>query len=185
MMEALKKTLATKMDSTVSALQDDLKRVHTGRAHPSLIEHLSVDVYGVSTPLKQLSSIHAAEARTLAINVWDKNNIEAIEKAIMTANLGLNPRTHGSSIHVPVPALTQERRQAMVKLVSQAIEQSKVSLRNVRREAMQSIKTWLKEKEISEDERKRFEHQVQEMTDDYTRKVEQLFVLKEKELMAV
>jgi ribosome recycling factor len=181
-MEDLKVELQGKMDQAVRALHDELQRVHTGRAHPSLIEHLLVDIYGSQTPLKQVASIHASDARTLALNVWDKANVSAIEKVIMTSGLGLNPNTSGTSIHIPIPALTQERRQGLIKIVGQAGEQSKVSVRNARKDAMKQIKLWLKEKEISEDEANRFEQQVQTETDEHAKKIDQTIADKEKDL---
>ncbi|MGL5291004.1 MAG: ribosome recycling factor [Enterovibrio sp.] len=173
------------MNKSVEALKQTLSKIRTGRAHPALLDGLQVDYYGSSTPLKQLGSIIAEDARTLAITVFDKSMTQAVEKAIMTSDLGLNPMSAGTVIRVPLPALTEERRRDLVKIVRNEAEQGRVSVRNIRRDANAEIKALLKAKEISEDDDRRSQDDIQKLTDAAVKKIDQILELKEKELMEV
>ncbi|MGL4733818.1 MAG: ribosome recycling factor [Enterovibrio sp.] len=173
------------MNKSVEALKQTLSKIRTGRAHPALLDGLQVDYYGSSTPLKQLGSIIAEDARTLAITVFDKSMTQAVEKAIMTSDLGLNPMSAGTVIRVPLPALTEERRRDLVKIVRNEAEQGRISVRNIRRDANAEIKALLKAKEISEDDDRRSQDDIQKLTDAAVKKIDQILELKEKELMEV
>lgn len=174
-----------RMKKCVENLQSELTKLRTGRAHTSLLDHIKVSVYGNDVPLNQVGNISVADARTLTITVWDKTAIQAVEKAIMTSDLGLNPATNGNVIRIPLPALTQERRQEMVKLVRAEGENARVATRNVRRDAVSAVKDLLKNKQISEDEEKSAEDKIQKLTDKYTSEIEKLISHKEQELMQV
>ena len=167
MIDDIRKDAEARMKKSLAALDTALKRVRTGRAHPSLLDNITVDYYGAETPLQQLGNISVEEGRTLTISPFDKSMIPQIERAIMTSDLGLNPSTSGSLIRLPLPPLTEETRRDLVKVVRAEAEQARVSLRSVRRDANSDLKELLKEKEISEDERKRGEDEVQKLTDKY------------------
>jgi ribosome recycling factor len=171
------------MQKAVETFQADLAKIRTGRAHPSLLEHLMVSNYGSDTPLSRVASINVLDSRTLSISPWDKNLVQAIEKAIMTANLGLNPTTAGQVIRVPLPPLTEERRKQMAKLVKQESENAKVVVRNIRRDANNDVKEQLKAKKIPEDEARRTEEHIQKLTDKSIGEIEKLAHKKEAELM--
>ena len=174
-----------RMQKSIEALKNTLSKIRTGRAHPALLDGLSVDYYGSATPLKQLASIIAEDARTLAITVFDKSITQAVEKAIMTSDLGLNPLSAGTVIRVPLPALTEERRRDLVKIVRGEAEQGKVAIRNIRRDANGDIKALLKDKEISEDDDRRAQEDIQKLTDAAVKEVDAILEAKEKELMEI
>ncbi len=174
-----------KMTKAVEVVQHELVTIRTGRATPGLIEGVKVDYYGTPTPLKQVANIGVPEPTLLTVQPWEKNMIQPIEKAILNANLGLNPANDGTLIRVPIPALNEERRKEYVKLTKKYGEQGKVSIRNIRRDANDSLKKLEKDKEISEDERKRGEDEVQKLTDTHTAEIDKLLEQKEKEIMEV
>ena len=165
MIEDIKKNADTRMDKSVVALTQAFKKMRTGRAHAGLLEHLTVDYYGTSTPLTQVANIAVEDSRTLTITPWEQPMIPVIEKAIMNSDLGLTPASAGSIIRVPLPALTEERRRDLAKLVKQDAENGRISVRNIRRDSIHDLKDLLKEKEISEDEERRAEQEIQVLTD--------------------
>ena len=173
----------TRMKKSVDALHNELAKIRTGRAHPSLLDHVKVDYYGAETPLNQVANVVIEDSRTLAVTPWEKPMVQAIEKAIMSADLGLNPVTAGTVIRVPMPALTEERRRDLVKVVKHEGEQSRVAVRNIRRDANSDFKDLLKEKEISEDEERKAEDTIQKLTDKYVALVDEALVVKEKGMM--
>ena len=185
MLEDLKKDAQTRMTKCVQTFQADVKKLRTGRAHPSLIEHLKVDYYGSEVPLQQVASINVEEGRTLVISPWEKTVVQAIEKAIHKSDLGLNPLTAGTIIRIPMPPLTEERRRDITKVVRHDAENARVAVRNVRRDVMADIKEMLKEKLISQDDERRAEVEVQKLTDKYVAEIDQLLAAKEKEIMQV
>lgn len=174
-----------KMKKSVAAIKSEFTGVRTGRASASLFDRIMVDYYGTKTPLKQVASVSTPEAQLAVIQPWDKSAISAIEKAIMTSDLGVNPSNDGNVIRVPFPPLSEERRKDFVKLVKKMAEEGKVAIRNVRHEARDDLKELEDEKEISEDERKRAEKKVDELTEKYTKEIDALLQHKEKELMEV
>lgn len=185
MVEGIIKTAEEHMQKSVGILHAELAKVRTGRAHPSLLEHLTVPCYGSDMPLNQVASVNATDARTLTIQAWDKTLVSAIEKAIMQSDLGLNPATAGQVIRVPMPPLTEERRKDLVKVIRGEAESTRIAIRNVRRDANTQIKDLLKEKAISEDEEKQAVERVQKLTDKYIAEVESVLAKKEEELMTV
>lgn len=174
-----------RMNKAVENVQHELVKIRTGRAHPSLLDHVMVDYYGTPTPIKQVASVGAEDARTLMITPYEKPMVSAIEKAIQNSDLGLNPSSAGTVIRVPMPALTEQRRKDLVKVVKHEGENARVAIRNVRRDANNSIKELLKEKDISEDEARRGEEVVQKLTDKYIANVDKALDAKEKEMMEV
>ena len=185
MLDEIKKDAASRMAKSVASLQQDLTKIRTGRAHTSLLDHITVDYYGTETALNQVATVSVADARMLTVTPWEKNMVAAVEKAIMTSNLGLNPATSGTVIRVPLPALTEERRRDMIKVVRAEGEQSKVAIRNIRRDAISDFKELLKDKEISEDQEHQAETAIQKLTDKRTAEVDAVLELKEKDLMEV
>jgi len=185
MLEDLKKDARERMAKCVQNFQSDLKKLRTGRAHPSLIEHLRVDYYGSEVPLQQVASISVEEGRTLVVSPWEKTMVQPIEKAIHKSDLGLNPMTAGTIIRIPMPPLTEERRRDITKLLRHDAENARVAVRNVRRDVMNDIKDLLKEKLVSQDDERRAEVEVQKLTDKHVADVEQLLAAKEKEVMQV
>ena len=179
------KDAETRMAKSTEALKATLERIRTGRAHVSLLDHIHVDYYGTRTQLSQVASVSVGDARTLTITPFDKSMVQAIEKAILESDLGLNPATAGQVIRVPLPALTQERRKELGKVVRNEGEEAKIAIRNVRRDALAHLKDALKKKEISEDDEKRAHDSVQKLTDRYTADVDKLVAAKEKDLMAL
>lgn len=184
-MHKVMKDAEVRMQKCIEAFKNDLSKLRTGRAHPSLLDHVRVDYYGNETPLSQVANITVADARTLAITPWEKRMIPAIEKAIMTSDLGLNPATSGEIVRVPLPALTEERRKELIKVVRNEAEGARVSIRNVRRDANTALKELQKNKEIAEDEERRLSESVQKLTDKYTAEVDHLVSAKETDLMAI
>jgi ribosome recycling factor len=174
-----------RMEKSVTALKSQLSKIRTGRAHPSLLDSIMVPYYGTDTPLKQVANIVAEDSRTLALSVFDKSAIQAVEKAIMQSDLGLNPMSAGASIRIPLPALTEERRKDLIKVVRGEVEQGRVAVRNIRRDANSDIKELLKEKEISEDQSRAGEENIQSLTNDFIKVMDQVLADKEKELMEV
>ena len=185
MLDDIKKDARERMTKCVQTFQADLKKLRTGRAHPSLIEHLKVDYYGNDTPLNQVANIAVEDGRTLVVSPWEKTMVQAIEKAIHKSDLGLNPMTAGTVIRIPMPALTEERRRDITKVLRQDAESARVAVRNVRRDVMNDIKDLLKEKLVSQDDEKRAEVEVQKLTDKHIADIEQLVAAKEKEVMQV
>jgi len=185
MLEKITHEAETRMQKSIEAFQTELGRLRSGRASPGLVEHIMVDYYGNDTPLSQVASVVAENARTLLITPWEKNLIPAIEKAILMANLGLNPSNAGTVIRLPLPALTEERRRDLVKVVKDEAEKARVSIRNIRRDANAHVKDLLKDKSINEDDERRAEASIQKITDKFIANVESLVVSKEADLMAV
>lgn len=185
MLEDLKKDARERMAKCVVNFQADLKKLRTGRAHPSLVEHLKVDYYGSEVPLQQVANIAVEDGRTLVISPWEKSVVQAIEKAIFKSDLGLTPMTAGTVIRIPMPPLTEERRRDITKVLRHDAENARVAVRNVRRDVMNDIKELLKEKEISQDDERRAETEVQKLTDKHVADVDSLLAAKEKEVMQV
>ncbi len=185
MLNDIKKDAAERMAKSVESLRHELTKLRTGRAHPSLLTHIHVDYYGSEMPLDQVASINASDPRTLVVQPWEKIMVQPIEKAILSSDLGLNPTTAGTVIRVPLPPLTEERRRDLVKVVRHEGEGAKVAVRNIRRDANADIKTLRKEKEISEDEERRAEDDIQKLTDKYIHEVDKVLEVKEAELMEV
>jgi len=172
-----------RMHGAVEALKHDLGGLRTGRASTALLDPIQVDVYGSHMPLNQVATVSAPEPRLLSVQVWDKSNISAVEKAIRNAGLGINPITDGQNIRLPIPDLTEERRKELAKLSHQYAEKAKVAVRNVRRDGMDALKTDEKKKEISEDDHKRLDAEVQKLTDDAVKEIDQIVAAKEKEIL--
>jgi ribosome recycling factor len=174
-----------RMSKSIEALKTQMSKIRTGRAHPSLLSGIMVPYYGTPTPLNQVGNVGTEDSRTLTITVFDKSAIQAVEKAILMSDLGLNPATSGTLIRIPLPPLTEERRKDLIKLVRGEAEQCKVAIRNIRRDANSDIKALLKEKEISEDEDRQGQEEIQKITDVYVKNVDELLAIKEKELMEI
>jgi len=185
MLDEIKQDAEGRMKKSIDALGTAFAKIRTGRAHPSILDSVSISYYGVDTPLKQAANISVEDGRTLAISVWEKPMVPVVEKAILAANLGLNPSSSGDLIRVPMPALTEETRKDMVKLAKTDAENARVSIRNIRRDANSDIKELLKEKEISEDEEKRASDGIQKLTDRFVAQVESALQSKETDLMEV
>lgn len=185
MIDEITQDAESRMQKSVDALSHELLKIRTGRAHPSLLDHLTVPYYGNPTPLKQVANVSVEDSRTLVVTPWEKDMVKAVEKAIMTADLGLNPSTAGTVIRIPMPALTAERRRDLVRIVKQEAEGARVAVRNIRRDANSDFKELLKEKEVSEDECRRAEDNIQKLTDAYVAKIDQVLATKETELMEV
>ena len=185
MLEDIKDDAEKRMRKSVEALGHAMAKVRTGRAHPSLLGHITVSYYGSNVPLNQVASVSAGDARTLVLNVFDKTAVQAVEKAIMTSDLGLTPNTAGMMIRVPVPPLTEERRRDLIKVVRAEAEGARVAIRNIRREAISDIKQLQKEKEITEDDERRGSDGIQKLTDRYVAEVDAALTVKEKDLMEI
>ena len=183
MIEDIKKDAQSRMKKSLESLDVALKRVRTGRAHPSLLDGVTVAYYGSPTPLSQLANISVEEGRTLVVSPFDRSLVPEVEKAIMTSDLGLNPSTAGTVIRLPLPPLTEETRKDLVKVVRAEVEHARVAIRNIRRDANGDLKDLLKEKEISEDDRKRSEDDVQKMTDKHVGEVDDAVAKKEQEIL--
>ncbi len=180
--DALKNT-ETKMAKALDALERDLSGVRTGRASARLVDNVKVDYYGTPTPLGQIASISVPEARMIVIQPWDKSIVPSIEKAILKSDLGLNPSTQGNAIRLQIPELTEERRKELVKVVKKKVEDGRISVRNIRRGSLEKFRDMKKEKEISEDDEKRAEKQLQEITDDFIGKIDKIGADKEQEVL--
>lgn len=185
MINDIKSNSEKRMQKCIEALKAELAKLRTGRAHPSLLEHIRVTFYGNETPLNQVASITISDARTLVVAPWEKSSVSDIEKAIRNADLGLNPVTAGQSIRVPLPPLTEERRKDLLKIVKTEGEQARVAIRNIRRDANNDLKNLLKDKKISEDEQKHAEDTIQKLTDKFITEVESILSTKESELMEI
>ena len=181
----IRKQATEKMGKSVDTLKHDLAKVRTGRAHTGLIDHLRVDYYGTEMPISQVANVTLSDARTISIQPFEKKMVQVVEKAIRDSDLGVNPATSGDVIRVPMPALTEERRKELAKLVKHEGENAKVAVRNIRRDAIAHLKALLKESEISEDDDKRSEAEVQKLTDKSIADIDKLVAEKEKELLAV
>ena len=185
MLEEIKQETLERMEKSISSLESSLQKIRTGRANPSLLDAIQIDYYGNMTPLSQVSNISVQDAKTLLISPWEKNLVPDIEKAIQSSDLGINPATSGDVIRVILPDLTEETRRDLIKVAKSEAENSKIALRNQRRDANGLLKEYLKEKEISEDEERRGQEIIQNLTDDFISKVEQLVVSKEKDLLEI
>jgi len=185
MMNEIKSDAQKRMEKSIEALNTEFSKIRTGRANPSLLEEIFVDYYGSETPLSQVASINVEDARTLMISPWEKNLVPDIEKAIISANLGLNPVTSGQKIRVPLPPLTEERRKDLIKVVRAEAEKAKVSIRNIRRDANSRLKDILKSKDISEDEERRGQDEIQKITDNFINSVDKQLTAKEADLMEI
>ncbi len=174
-----------RMGKSIESLKQSLSKVRTGRAHPSLLDHLRVDYYGSEVPISQVANIGVEDARTLTVTPWEKSMVQAVEKAILTSDLGLNPATAGSVIRIPMPPLTEETRRDLVKVVRHEGESTKVAIRNIRRDANSDFKDLLKAKDISEDEERRAQESIQKLTDRYIAEVDSVLDKKENDLMAI
>ena len=174
-----------RMDRTIEVMKQELTKIRTGRAHPSLLEHITVNYYGSDVPLNQAANIGVLDSRTLSINAWDKKLVPALEKAILNSDLGLNPITAGDVIRVPLPALTEDRRRELIKVVRAEAEKARVAVRNIRRDANHSLKELVKEKEITEDAERRCEERVQKITDGHVSSIDRILEEKEKELIEI
>ena len=179
------KEVDRKMDLAIDALRRELNSLRTGRATPALIENVSIDYYGVPTPLKQIASISAPDARAIMVQPWDKQSMREIEKSLMRSDMGFNPSNDGNMITVPIPPLNQERRQDMVRLLKRKLEEGKVSVRNVRREGLEHLRKLEKDKSISQDQNRRAQEQLQKATDGHTKTVDEVGAAKETEIMQV
>ncbi len=185
MIEDIKKDANTRMHKSIEAFQAELSKIRTGRAHPSLLNHVHVDYYGSDVPIGQAANIAVEDARTLAVTPWDKSMVAVIEKAILTSDLGLNPSTAGNVIRVPMPPLTEERRKELVRVVRELAENARVAVRNIRRDANHDLKDLAKDKDISEDDEHRGQDLVQKVTDEAIEEIDALLAQKEKELMEI
>jgi ribosome recycling factor len=185
LLKELLRDAETKMHKSCEATRQELATIRTGRANPGLVEKLEVDAYGSKMPIMQLGTVTAPEARMLIIAPWDKNVIPAIERAILKSDLGLNPGSDGNVIRLPVPALTEERRRSLIKVVHARVEEGKVAVRNIRREFIEDLRTLKKDGDIGEDEERRTEEQVQKLTDRFTHEHDQIQKAKEQELLEV
>lgn len=185
MIDDIKKDAMTRMKKSVQSLHQELTKIRTGRAHTSLLDHITVEYYGSQVPLNQVSNVNVEDSRTLTVTPWEKDMVQPIEKAIMGSDLGLNPATAGTVIRVPLPPLTEERRKDLIRVVRHEAEGGRVAVRNVRRDAMSDIKDLLKEKMIGEDEERRAETEIQSITDENVAAIDQLLAEKEAELIEI
>lgn len=185
MIAEIKKSAEEKMKKTLEALKGDLGKVRTGRAHTGLLDHIMIDYYGAQTPLTGVANVTLLDARTLAVNPWEKKLAGAIEKAIRDSNLGLNPATVGDVVRVPMPALTAERRRDLVKVVHKEAENGRIAVRNIRRDANTHLKDLLKAKKLAEDEERRAQDDIQKLTDRFIADIDKALAVKEAELTAV
>jgi len=181
----VKKNTDQKMQKSIETLKTDLAKVRTGRAHVGMLDHVQVDYYGTPTHINQVANVTLLDARTIGVQPWEKKMISTVEKAIRESDLGLNPSTQGDVIRVPTPALTEERRKEMVKLVKNEAEDAKIAIRNIRRDANEGLKKLLKDKAISEDDERRAQDDVQKLTDKFVAEVDKLVAEKEKEVLTV
>lgn len=181
----VKKNTDQKMQKSIETLKTDLAKVRTGRAHVGMLDHVQVDYYGTPTHINQVANVTLLDARTIGVQPWEKKMIATVEKAIRESDLGLNPSTQGDVIRVPTPALTEERRKEMVKLVKSEAEDAKIAIRNIRRDANEGLKKLLKDKAISEDDERRAQDDVQKLTDKFVAEVDKLVTEKEKEVLTV
>ena len=185
MLEEIKKDAGERMGKSVASLRQELTKIRTGRAHTSLLDHITVEYYGSQVPLNQVSNVGVEDSRTLTVTPWEKDMVPVIEKAIMGSDLGLNPSSAGTVIRVPLPPLTEERRKDMIRVVRQEAEGGRIAVRNIRRDAIHDVKDLLKEKMIGEDDEHRAEDEIQTITDKYIAEIDKALAEKESELMEV
>ena len=185
MLNDIKKDAGERMAKSVAALQQELTKIRTGRAHTSLLDHITVEYYGAQVPLNQVSNVGVEDSRTLTVTPWEKEMVSVIEKAIMNSDLGLNPATAGTVIRVPLPPLTEERRKDLIRVVRHEAEGGRIAVRNIRRDAIHDVKDLLKEKMIGEDDEHRAEDEIQEITDKYIAEIDEVLKAKEDELMEI
>ena len=183
MLDEIKDDAGQRMAKSVAALKGEFTKIRTGRAHTSLLDHITVEYYGSQVPLSQVSNVGVEDSRTLTVTPWEKDMVAPIEKAIMSSDLGLNPNSAGTVIRVPLPPLTEERRKDMIRVVRQEAEGGRVAVRNIRRDAISDVKDLLKEKMIGEDDERRAEAEIQDITDKYVAQIDALLAEKESELM--
>jgi ribosome recycling factor len=181
----IRRTAEQKMQKTVEALKHDLAKIRTGRAHPGLLDHIHVDYYGSMVPLSQVAQVGLGDARTITVQPWEKKMVAVVEKAIRDSDLGVNPASHGDLIRVPMPPLTEERRRELTKVVRHEGENTRVAVRNTRRDAITHLKDLLKKKEVSEDDERRAQDEVQKLTDRFVAEVDKLVAEKEREVLTV
>lgn len=185
MIAELKKSTEQKMQKSLESLKHDLQKVRTGRAHTGLLDHIQVDYYGSMMPINQVANVTLVDARTIGVQPWEKKMLSVVEKAIRDSDLGLNPASQGDVVRVPMPALTEERRRELIKVVHKEAEGAKVAVRNLRRDAIHLLKEAVKHKEISEDDDRRAQDDIQKLTDRYVTEVDKILAAKEADLMAV
>jgi len=185
MIADVRKTAEQKMGKTIETLKADLGKVRTGRAHTGLLDHISIDYYGTPTPLSQVAAVKLLDARTIGVTPWEKNMLGPVEKAIRDSDLGLNPASMGDTVRVPMPALTEERRKDLVKVVRGEAENARVAVRNIRRDANTHLKDLLKKKAVAEDDERRAQEEIQKLTDRHTAEIDKLLQAKEADLLAV
>ncbi len=185
MLNDIKKDAADRMAKSVASLKTEFTKIRTGRAHTSLLDHITVEYYGSEVPLNQASNVAVEDSRTLTVTPWEKDMVAPIEKAIMSSDLGLNPQSAGTVIRVPLPALTEERRKDMIRVVRQEAEGGRIAVRNIRRDAIHDVKDLLKEKMIGEDDEHRAEDEIQTITDKYVGEIDQILAEKEAELLEI
>lgn len=185
MLDDIKKDAGERMAKSVASLEQELTKIRTGRAHTSLLDHITVEYYGTQVPLSQVSNLGVEDSRTLLVTPWEKDMVPVIEKAIMTSDLGLNPISAGTVIRVPLPALTEERRKDMIRIVRHEAEGGRIAVRNIRRDALGDVKDLLKEKMIGEDDEHRAHDEIQSITDKYVAEIDQILAGKESELMEI
>ncbi len=185
MIDDIKQDAASRMAKSVEALVENLAKVRTGRAHPSMLDHVTVSYYGADTPLRQVANVGVEDARTLTVQPYEQPMVSAVEKAILESNLGVTPNTAGTLIRLPIPPLTEERRKDMTRIVRQEAEQARVAVRNIRRDANSSLKELVKEKLISEDDERRGQEIIQKLTDQHVKEIDELMAKKEADLMSV
>ena len=181
----VKQSTEQRMHKSIDALKADLGQVRTGRVHPGLLDHVTVDYYGSPTPIPKVANVSVLDARTLGVSPWEKKLVGAIEKAIRDSDLGLNPASHGDMVRVPMPALTEERRRDLTKVIKHEGENTKVAVRNLRRDAIHALKELLKKKTVTEDEERRAQEEIQKLTDRHVSDIDKMIAAKEAELMAV
>ena len=185
MINDVKRTAEQKMAKSVESLKHDLQKVRTGRAHTGLLDHIHVDYYGSQTPLSQIAGVTLADARTITVQPWEKKMIQVVERAIRDSDLGVNPATSGDVIRIPMPAMTEERRRELTKVVHKEAEAARIAVRNIRRDANNHLKDLLKKKEVAEDEERRAQDEIQKLTDRHIAEIDKLLQVKEADLLAV
>lgn len=185
MLDEIQKDAESRMQKTLAAMRDEMSRIRTGRASPALLEHMQVDYYGTQTPINQVATVAVADARTLTVQPWEKAMIPVVEKTILESELGITPVTAGAIIRIPLPLMTEQRRQELGKLVKREGENGKIAVRNIRRDAIHMVRELLKDKQISKDQEKQTEGELQTLTDKYIAQLEQLVREKEKEVLEI
>jgi len=185
MINEIRNDAKERMKKSVEVLKHEFAKIRTGRAHTSLLDHITVSYYGSDVPLSQVANVGIEDSRTLTVTPWEKPMVQAVEKAIMSSDLGLNPATSGTVIRVPLPALTEERRRDLIRVVRHEAENGRVAVRNIRRDALHHLKELLKEKEVSEDDERRAEGDIQKLTDQHVERIEELLGVKEQDLLSI